>query len=77
MSTVQDIFHMKEQQLGLFWDAFAKAYTGQDDHSEFDRLAGRFACLDIALRYVFQKCSLLEKLFFAVYFKRQIKEFYL
>ena len=77
MKQVQDIFHMTEKQLGLFWDAFAKAYTGHNDHSEFDRLAGRFACLDIALRYVFQKCSLLEKLFFAVYFKRQIKEFYL
>ena len=26
MKQVQDIFHMSEQQLNLFWDAFAKAY---------------------------------------------------
>lgn len=31
----------KTKQLNLFWDAFAKAYTGQDDHSEFDRQAGQ------------------------------------
>lgn len=77
MKQVQDIFHMTEKQLGLFWDAFAKAYTGQDDHSEFDRQAGRFACLDMILRYEFQKCSLLEKMFFGVYIKRLIKAFYL
>ena len=77
MKQVQEIFHMTEQQLGLFWDAFAKAYTGQDDHSEFDQKAGRFACLDMILRYEFQKCSLLEKMFFGVYIKRLIKAFYL
>lgn len=77
MKQVQDIFHMTEQQLGLFWDAFAKAYTGQDDHSEFDQKAGRFACLDMILRYEFQKCSLMEKMFFGVYIKRLIKAFYL
>ena len=77
MKQVQEIFHMTEKQLGLFWDAFAKAYTGQDDHSEFDRQAGRFACLDMILRYEFQKCSLLEKMFFGVYIKRLIKAFYL
>ena len=77
MKQVQEIFHMTEQQLGLFWDAFAKAYTGQDDHSEFDSQAGRFACFDMILRYEFQKCSLLEKMFFGVYIKRLIKAFYL
>ena len=77
MKQVQDIFHMSEQQLNLFWDAFAKAYTGQDDHSEFDSQAGRFACFDMILRYEFQKCSLLEKMFFGVYIKRLIKAFYL
>jgi len=77
MKQVQDIFHMTEQQLGLFWDAFAKAYTGQDDHTEFDCQAGKFACLDMILRYEFQKCSLLEKMFFGVYIKRLIKAFYL
>ncbi len=77
MKQVQDLFHMTEQQLNLFWDAFAKAYTGQDDHSEFDSQAGRFACFDMILRYEFQKCSLLEKMFFGVYIKRLIKAFYL
>jgi uncharacterized protein (TIGR02172 family) len=77
MKQVQDIFHMTEQQLGLFWVAFAKAYTGQEDHSEFDCQAGRFACFDVILRYEFQKCSLLEKMFFGVYIKRLIKAFYL
>lgn len=77
MKQVQDIFHMTEQQLNLFWDAFAKAYTGQYDHTDFDRQAGRFACLDMILRYEFQKCSLLEKMFFGVYIKRLIKAFYL
>ena len=77
MKQVQDIFHMTEQQLGLFWVAFAKAYTGQEDHSEFDSQAGRFACFDMILRYEFQKCSLLEKMFFGVYIKRLIKAFYL
>ena len=77
MKQVQEIFHMTEKQLGLFWDAFAKAYTGQDDHTDFDRQAGRFACLDMILRYEFQKCTLLEKMFFGVYIKRLIKAFYL
>ena len=77
MKQVQDIFHMTEQQLGLFWVAFAKAYTGQEDHSEFDSQAGRFACFDMILRYEFQKCSLLERMFFGVYIKRLIKAFYL
>ena len=77
MKQVQDIFHMTEQQLGLFWETFAKAYTGQDDHSKFDSQAGRFACFDMILRYEFQKCSLLEKMFFGVYIKRLIKAFYL
>ena len=77
MKQVQDIFHMTEQQLHLFWDAFAKAYTGQDDHTEFDCQAGRFACLDMILRYEFQKCSLPEKMFFGVYIRRLIKSFYL
>ena len=77
MKQVQDIFHMTEQQLGLFWVAFEKAYTGQEDHSEFDCQAGRFACFDMILRYEFQKCSLLEKMFFGVYIKRLIKAFYL
>jgi uncharacterized protein (TIGR02172 family) len=77
MKQVQEIFHMTEQQLHLFWDAFAKAYCDQDDHTEFDHLAGRFACIDIVLRYEFQESRLIEKMFFGVYIKRLIKAFYL
>ena len=77
MKQVQDIFHMDEKQLHRFWEAFAKAYTGKDEHSEFDHLAGRFACLDVALRYEFQKPSLAESIFFAIYIRRLVKRFYL
>ena len=76
MKQVQDIFHMGEAQLRSFWVAFARAYTGEDDHSAFDRLAGKFSCLDIVLRYEFQKPSLAEKLFFAFHIRRLIKQYY-
>ena len=75
MKQVQDIFHMTEAQLRLFWDAFAKEYTGKEDHSAFDNEAARFACLDMVLRYEFQKSSLPEKLFFAVHIRRLICKF--
>lgn len=77
MKQVQEIFHMGEAQLRVFWEAFARAYTGEDDHSAFDHLAGKFACMDIALRYVFQKSGLAERLFFAYNIRRLIKKYYL
>ena len=77
MKQVQDIFHMSEEQLRRFWDAFAKAYTGQKDHGDFDRRAGKFACLDMVLRYEFQTPSLPEKIFFAIHIRHLIKTFYL
>lgn len=73
LKQVQDIFHMNKEQLNSFWDAFAKAYTGEEDHSEFDRLAARFAALDMVLRYEFQMPGLAEKIFFAIYLHRLIK----
>lgn len=76
MKQVQDIFHMGEAQLRSFWVAFARAYTGEEDCSAFDHLAGKFACLDIVLRYEFQKPSLAEKLFFAFHIRRLIKQYY-
>ena len=76
MKQVQDIFHMGEAQLRSFWEAFARAYTGEDDHSAFDRLAGKFSCLDIVLRYEFQKSGLAERLFFAFNIRRLIKKYY-
>lgn len=74
MRQVQELFHMTEAQLRRFWDAFAKAYTASDDHTGLDREAARFACLDMVLRYEFQKCSLPEKLFFAVHIRRLMKQ---
>lgn len=77
MKQVQEIFHMQEQQLRSFWKAFAKDYAGKEDHSAFDTLAGRFSCLDIVLRYEFQKSGLAERLFFAFNIRRLIKKYYL
>ena len=76
MKQVQDIFHMSEGQLNSFWDAFAKAYTGKEDHAGFDCEAGKFAALDIALRYEFQAPSLPEKVFFAIHIRRLVKSYY-
>lgn len=76
MKRVQDIFHMTQEQFHRFWDAFAKEYTGQDDHAAFDALAGRFAALDVVLRTIFQKPNFLEKLFFGNYVRKLMKEYY-
>lgn len=76
MRQVQDIFHLTEAQLGLFWDAFAKAYTGKEDHADFDRSAARFACLTIVLRYIFCEPSFLEKFFFAFNIRRLYKNMF-
>ena len=76
MKRVQDIFHMTLEQFHCFWDAFAKEYTGQDDHTAFDALAGRFAALDVVLRTVFQKPNFVEKLFFGNYVRKLMKQYY-
>jgi len=76
MKQVQNIFHMTYEQFKASWNAFAKAYTGKEDHSEFDHLAGKFACLDLVVRPVFQKVSLLEEIFFSIYIKRLVKQFF-
>ena len=75
MKRVQDIFHMTLKQFHRFWDAFAKEYTGQDDHAAFDAQAGRFAALDVVLRTVFQKPNFVEKLFFGFYVHQLMKHF--
>lgn len=76
MKQVQDIFHMSEEQLHRFWNAFAKAYTGKSDHSELDLLAGKFAALDMILCYEFHKNSLAEQIFFGIMIKKVIKRYY-
>lgn len=76
MKQVQNIFHMTLDQFHRFWDAFAKEYTGAEDHTEFDHTAGRFACLDIIVRTRFIKPSLPEKIFFGIYVRRLVKQFF-
>lgn len=76
MKQVQELFHMTQDQFARFWDAFAKEYVGKDDHSEFDKLSGRFACLDLLLRPVFTKPSFLEKLFFRIQVGKLVKKYY-
>lgn len=76
MKRVQDIFHMNLDQFQRFWDAFAKEYTGKEDHSEFDALAGKFAAVDVILRTVFQKPTFVEKLFVGLYVRKLVKIYY-
>lgn len=76
MKQVQEIFHMSEEQFGLFWDAFAKAYTGKEEHEDFDRLAGKYATLDIPLRYIFNKPTFPEKIFFAINIRKLVKKYF-
>ena len=75
MKYVQGLFHMTREQFHRFWDAFAKAYSGQADHADFDRQAGRFACMDVTLRFFFSNPSLPEALFFASYISRLANRF--
>ena len=75
MKRVQDIFHMSEEQLKRFWTAFAKAYTGEENPEAFNRLAGKYACLDLVVRYELQTPSLIERLFFATYIRRHVKNY--
>lgn len=76
MKQVQDIFHMTLDQFHEFWDAFAKEYTGKEDHSEFDAMAGRFAAIDVLMRPIFLKPSFAEKVFFRIYVTRLVKKYY-
>lgn len=71
----QAIFHMNEQQLKLFWDHFAKAYTGREDHAAFDREAARFGAVDIVVRSAYVPASFLHRLFFRMHVKRLMKFF--
>lgn len=76
MKQVQDIFHMTEDQFYRFWEAFAQEYTGLEDHSDFDKLAGKFACLDIIIRAYLIPPSFAEKVFFWSQVRKLVKEYY-
>jgi len=73
---VQDLFHMTPDLFKRFWDAFAAEYTGLEDHAEFDRLAGKHGAIDVLLRSVFSKPSLLENLFFGLQVRKLVKRFF-
>jgi len=76
MKRVQDIFHMTFDQFNSFWDAFAKEYTGKEDHSDFDLLAGKYACLDVIVRTYFITPSFAEKLFFGTIVRKLVRNYF-
>lgn len=74
MKQARDLFHLEKEQLSRFWDAFARAYTGKEDHAEFDSLASRFGTVDILVRTVYSKPTFLEKLFFGMNVNKLMKK---
>jgi len=76
MKQVQDIFHMTQEQLHRFWEAFAKEYTGKEDHAGFDRLAGKYACLDIIVRSFLIPPTFAQKIFFRIHVRKLVKKYY-
>lgn len=51
--TTQDIFHMSHEQMKDFWEAFATAYSGSENHEAFNAHVAKFAPLDVvALSYL-------------------------
>lgn len=44
---VQELTHMSREQMILFWETFAKAYTGTDDVEALNREIRPYAALDI------------------------------
>ena len=76
LKQARELFHMEEDQLHRFWDAYATAYTGKSEHTEFDHLAGKYAALDIILRTVFMTPTFLEKFFFKMHINHLVKQFY-
>ena len=44
---VQELTHMTREQMLFFWDAFAKAYTGDDDVEALNRELRSYAVLDL------------------------------
>ncbi|MBR3990442.1 MAG: TIGR02172 family protein [Bacteroidales bacterium] len=73
---VQDIFHLTEDQFHRFWDAFATAYSGKEDHRALDAKAGKFALLDLVVRINFQRPNFLENIFFRLNARKLIKRFF-
>ena len=51
-------------------------YVRDSGEFAFNRLAGKFACLDLVVRNEFQKPSLVESLFFASYIRNHVKNYF-
>ena len=72
----RDLFHLTEAQLNAFWEAFAKAYTGQEEHADFDRKAALFGASDVVMRAVYgEKPSFIRKIFYRIQVHGAMKTF--
>ncbi len=71
-----ELVHMSEEQLHIFWDKFAMAYTGDADHVAFDALAGKFAPLDICIRTIWAPPSEALKNLFTNLIHSLVEKFY-
>ena len=71
----QEIFHMSQEQLKNFWNAFAEAYTGNKDISAFTALAGKFAPLDACIRSILMPTPEAYKKLFAGLVHSLVKKF--
>lgn len=76
MKQVQEIFHMSEAQLNLFWDAFADDYAGKENRAAFDTLAGKYALIDLVIRVNFSRPTFAENIFFGIIARRIIKQYF-
>lgn len=76
MKRVQELFHMSQDQFRRFWDAFASAYTGKEDHAEFDALAGKFALADLIVRCHYDRPNFSENIFFRITARRILNRFW-
>lgn len=72
----QEIFHMSQEQLKSFWNAFAEAYTGNSDVSAFNAMAGKFASLDACIRTILMPTSDAYKKLFAGLVHSLVEKFY-
>ena len=76
LKPTQEIFHMTQEQFNLLWEAFAREFTGKENHAEFDALAGKYALMDLVVRANFTRPSFLENFFFRIIANRLVKNYY-
>lgn len=64
LKQTREIFHLEREQLLNFRNCFAREYTGQENHAEFDREASCFAAVDMVVRAFYQKPTFAQNIFF-------------